>query len=358
VNENLGGFTTFHLHLRRALKSHPEVEPIWLDVPAPQLLRRLIGAQIPGLARLDLDLQPLRAQLAQSAYVRRALTNQRQFDVLHACTENAVLLSTRMLASLPSIVSTDATGEQVAPFLPYRMPTRWTPARVRLARRWEERVYKAATFVVACSQWAAGSLFESYGVERERVRVIPYGLSVPDHVTRVKTDPPEVTFVGARIERKGGTRLLRAFRAGLRNRCVLNLVTRDKVPPEPGVRVYRDFFPGDPRLISLLEHTAVFAFPSDMDTYGYAVLEAMAMGVPVVATPTGAVSEIVVDGETGVMVEHDDEALRVALEELLDDETRREAMGAAGRARVEEHFDAVVTTAQLLELLEEAYKLW
>jgi glycosyltransferase involved in cell wall biosynthesis len=340
-----------------ALANHPEVEASWLNVPSPRLLRRLIGAQIPGLAHADLDLQPLRVQLALSAYVRSAIAKERNFDVLHAYTQNTMLLSTELLASVPSIVSTDASGEQSAPLLPYRAPTRWTTSRVRLARHWEDRVYKAATFVVAESQWAADSLSERYGVEPEKLRVITFGIAVRDRAPRVKTDPPEITFIGSTMERKGGTRLLNAFRAGLQGRCVLNLVTRDKVRPEPGVRVFRDFSPGDPRLTNLLARTAVFAFPSDMDTRGYAVLEAMGMGVPVVAMPTGAISEIVVHGETGLIVEHDDEALRAALAELLDDEARRESMGEAGRARVEQHFDAAVTTERLLELFEEAYRL-
>ena len=72
VNENIGGHATVHHHLRRALEAHPEVEADFLDVPPPSLLRRLIGMRLPGLAGLDLDLQPLRAQLAASAWVRFA----------------------------------------------------------------------------------------------------------------------------------------------------------------------------------------------------------------------------------------------------------------------------------------------
>jgi alpha-maltose-1-phosphate synthase len=210
--------------------------------------------------------------------------------------------------------------------------------------------------VVAQTEWAANSLIERYGVDPERLRVIPFGVTVDDPVTRVEPEVPEVTFVGSTLDRKGGGRLLRVFRSGLGSRCVLNLVTRDKVSPESGVRVFRDYSPDDPRLKNLLARTTVFAFPSDMDTFGYGVIEAMAMGVPVVATPTGGITEVVVDGETGVIVDHDDRALRTAIEDLLADEAQRKRMGAAGRARVEERFDASKTTSQLITVLEEAYR--
>ena len=65
LNENMGGHATMHRHLRGALTEHPEVDARFVDLPPPRLPRRLFAAQIPGLARLDLDFQPHRVQLAQ-----------------------------------------------------------------------------------------------------------------------------------------------------------------------------------------------------------------------------------------------------------------------------------------------------
>jgi glycosyltransferase involved in cell wall biosynthesis len=85
----------------------------------------------------------------------------------------------------------------------------------------------------------------------------------------------------------------------------------------------------------------VFALPSRHEGFGLAALEAMAAGLPVVASRTGGVPELVVDGETGVLVEPADVAgLAAGLERLIADPTLRAGMGAAARNRAEEHFGA------------------
>ena len=129
VNENIGGHSTVHAHLRRTLTDHPLVEARFLDVPPPSLRRRALGTRIPGLARLDLDLQPLRAQLALSEWVRRQLPAlAADADVLHVYTANAGLRSVPLIAAMPSVVTTDATNTTNAYRLPYRDP-RGSPRR-------------------------------------------------------------------------------------------------------------------------------------------------------------------------------------------------------------------------------------
>ena len=361
VNENLGGHASMHLYLREALAEvHPGLDAEFLDVPSSGTFRRACSAQVPVLGRLDLDLHPFRFQLAQSEVARRLLRTALAApgvptDVLHLYTQSIALRSVDLLASMPSVVSTDATCLQGAFHLPHRRPTRFTGSAVRVAQRFERRVYEAATLVVAQSEWVAQSLRDAYDVEADRIRVIPFGLSIgPEPQRHVADGLPEITFVGSTLDRKGGSRLLRVFREHLRERCVLNLVTRDSVDVEPGARVMPDFEPGDPRLPELLARSAVFAFPTEMDNSPYCVLEAMRAGVPVVATRVGALPEMVQDSVTGLLVTHDDRALASAITALLDDPPRAATMGAAGRARVEAVYDARVTTRQLLEALVEA----
>jgi starch synthase len=357
VNENLGGHAAMHLHLRQALLAeHPSVAADFVDIPAPGFVRRVASLPVPGLARLDADLQPLRSQLALSATVARTLARvARNYDVVHVYSQNAGLLSARILRSGPAVVSTDTTNLVNAYQLPYRVPGPGTAPSLRAAMFLERRVFDAATFVVAQSEWAARQL-ERYGVPRERMRVIPFGIAVgPLATARPEPRPPRVTFVGTTMGRKGGWTLLRAYREALAGRCRLTLVTRDPVPPAPGVEVVNDASPGDGRVARLLAETSVFALPTEIDKSPYSVLEAMAAGVPVVSTTVGAIPEMVGDHVAGILVPPGDHrALAGAIATLLDDPERRRRMGAAARARVLERFDARRTTADLVRVLGEA----
>jgi glycosyltransferase involved in cell wall biosynthesis len=102
----------------------------------------------------------------------------------------------------------------------------------------------------------------------------------------------------------------------------------------------------------LLGASDVFAFASDNEGFGLAVLEAMAASVPVVAYRLPALEEFVVAGETGALVEHGDVAeLARGLEDVLRDGERALAMGVAGRRVVEERFDP----ASVARSFEEVY---
>ncbi|HVF32734.1 MAG TPA: glycosyltransferase family 4 protein [Acidimicrobiales bacterium] len=357
VNENVGGHATMHLAIRRALAGRTDVEATFFDVPPPTGVRRLLGARVPGLDRFDADLQALRIQIAASTVVRRHLASGPPADVLHLYTHNVGLLSPAVLRSRPSVVSLDATNVQNAYRLPQRRPGALTPHALRPTLALERAVYEAATLVAAQSEWAASSLRNDYDVPDAKIRVIPFGITVPPRPSRPATSAPvpRITFIGRSMDRKGGWRLLDVWQRHLRDRSRLTLVTLDPVPSVPGLEVRNDIRPGDGRLEAVLAETDVFAFPTDLDTFGYAAIEAMAAAVPVVATDTAALPEVVKHGLTGLLVATgDDRALAAALAELLDEPTRRRRMGHAGRQRVEERFDASVTTDTLIGVLAEA----
>ncbi len=91
------------------------------------------------------------------------------------------------------------------------------------------------------------------------------------------------------------------------------------------------------------EHLAamdLFVLPTLREGFGVVFAEAMAMGKVVVGSNIGAVSEVVADGESGLLLPPDDvDGFAKATVSLLDDEPRRRAMGVAGRRRVEQYFD-------------------
>jgi glycosyltransferase involved in cell wall biosynthesis len=101
----------------------------------------------------------------------------------------------------------------------------------------------------------------------------------------------------------------------------------------------------------LLAASHVFVLSSLSEGLPLSILEAMAAGLPVVATNVGGVSELVLDGETGFLVPPGDpRSLAGAIERLLDDSALRARLGAAGRIRVEERFDLASTRQAHLDL--------
>ncbi|HEY8927454.1 MAG TPA: N-acetyl-alpha-D-glucosaminyl L-malate synthase BshA [Polyangia bacterium] len=104
-------------------------------------------------------------------------------------------------------------------------------------------------------------------------------------------------------------------------------------------------------LPSLLRASDLFLLPSETESFGLAALEAMACGLPVVASDVGGLPEVVVHGETGFLAPVGDVAAMARhVARLLGDECERARFGAAARARVEAHFrpDPIVTRYETL----------
>lgn len=101
-----------------------------------------------------------------------------------------------------------------------------------------------------------------------------------------------------------------------------------------------------------LRGTSAFVCPSLAEAFPYAILEAMASGLPVVASDVGGIGEALRDGESGILVPAGaSKAIGRALVELLADPGRRGAMGAAARERFEQRF----TLAQMLDGITRIY---
>jgi starch synthase len=356
VSENIGGHRTFHRHIERALHGHPEIDARFVHVPPPKLGRRIVGAAVPGLGRLDLDLKPVRAQFAAAAVARRLVRPYvENADVVHWYTANSALLCLDVVGNTPSVVSLDMTNAQNSLRLPYRYPTLFTPFVTRPVAAVERRVYERAHAVITKSEWAATSVRDDYGIDPAKVRAHAFGIVPGPRPRRHRRRRPTVAFVGTTLERKGGRRLLDVWRAGLRQHSDLVLVTKDEVPEEDGLRVIRDVNVGDTRVESILDRATVFAFPSTMDASPHVVFEAMARALPVVVCRSGGMPEQVLDGRTGFVADPDDDAdLADALATLVGDAGLAQSMGQAGRALVEERFDLTKQIVPFLEVLRDA----
>jgi starch synthase len=170
-----------------------------------------------------------------------------------------------------------------------------------------------------------------------------------DALARHGVRAPYVFFVGRISEQKGIFQLLEAARA-LPAGVQLVLCASSPDTPEllarleaavagrPEIRWINAMLPV-PEVVQLYSHAAGFVCPSIYEPFGLINLEAMACGTPVVASRVGGIPEVVVDGETGWLVEPGDAtALGQALREALADPERARRMGEAGRRRVEAHF--------------------
>ncbi|CAN5171108.1 glycogen synthase [soil metagenome] len=239
---------------------------------------------------------------------------------------------------------------------------------------WAERTaYESAAAVIAVSAAMRDDVLASYpAVDPARVHVVHNGIDTtdwapihaPDRVRELGVDPerPSVVFVG-RITRQKGLPLFLRSVAQLAPEVQIVLCAGAPDTPEieaevvalvdalaatrSGVVWIRDMLPR-PDVVALLSAATVFACPSIYEPLGIVNLEAMACETAVVATATGGIPEVVVPGQTGLLVpiEQADDGTGTPLEpdqyvadfadalnELVSDPARAAAYGRAGRER-------------------------
>ncbi len=244
---------------------------------------------------------------------------------------------------------------------------------------WVERTaYLAADAVIAVSAAMRDDVLASYvDIDRSRVHVVHNGIDTndwsprhaPDRVRELGVDPdrPSVVFVG-RITRQKGLPLFLRSCAQLPPETQIVLCAGAPDTPEilaeveglvaelaetrEGVVWIREMLPR-PDVVALLTAATVFACPSIYEPLGIVNLEAMACETAVVATATGGIPEVVVDGTTGRLVPIEQATdgtgtplqpdqyvadFAAALNEVLSDPAGAEAMGKAGRQRAIDAF--------------------
>jgi glycosyltransferase involved in cell wall biosynthesis len=215
----------------------------------------------------------------------------------------------------------------------------------RRARPLARQVLQRARLVV-CASRALADAARDLGARE--VRVIPSAVEVPQGVGE-PAEPPEVLFVGRLSAEKGILELVQAA-DGMPLTVAGDGPLRDRVPGALGFVPHHELGP-------LYERAAVVAMPSHREGFGVACAEAMAHGRPVVASAVGGLLDLVVDGETGVLVPpRDVGALRAALERLLGDAALRRRLGQAARARIEEHFAWPAVTGATVRAYEDALR--
>jgi glycosyltransferase involved in cell wall biosynthesis len=260
----------------------------------------------------------------------------RRVHVVHTCDfySNVFALPPAALARVPVRI---ANRREV--FIPER-----TPAHQRL----ERLAYRAAHRIVANSRAAVARLYEE-GVREPKVEMIANGIDIQRFSPR--PDPSvkrTVTTVAHLRPGKGlnvlieAAALLRRSLPGVCFRIVGDGALRAPLEAQCrslGLDEHVQFVGHVSDVPSHLHRSSVFAFPSLMEAAPNAVFEAMAGGLPVVATAVGGIPELIEDERNGLLVPPGQaSALAAALERVLRDEPLAHRLGAAARATIEMQF--------------------
>jgi glycosyltransferase involved in cell wall biosynthesis len=212
---------------------------------------------------------------------------------------------------------------------------------------------RSADAVLTTSAYCRAAIERHYGIDPARVRLVPEGIDLA-RWRRVAADEPRssdgatILCVARQYPRKHVADLLRALPAVRRAVPRARAVIAGDGPEHAALLALASqlrlgdavSFTGalpDDELARLYRHADVFCLPSVQEGFGIVFLEAMACGLPVVATGAAAIPEVVPQRQAGLLVPPGDAAaLADALVELLSDAPMRAAYGAAGQAHVEQ----------------------
>ncbi len=318
-------------------------------------------------------LQAISIDLAMAAAVKGA-------DIVHSHTWYANLGGhlAKLMWSIPHVM----TIHSLEPLRPWKAEQ--LGGGYALSMFCDRTAIESADAVIAVSRGVRDDVMNCYpAVNPDRIHVIHNGIDPeiyrpqpsPETLNRFGIDPsrPFALFNG-RITRQKGLTLLLAAALKLDPQYQLVIVASSpdtpeiaeevaalagRVSAERGNLIWIDRFIARGDLIHLHSHASVFVCPSIYEPFGLVILEAMACETPVVASRVGGIPEIVVEGETGYLVDFDSDdldrfttALAGRIDELLRDPSTAARMGKAGRERVLKHFGWPAIAAKTFELYE------
>jgi alpha-maltose-1-phosphate synthase len=261
---------------------------------------------------------------------------------------------------------------------------------------WMERTaILDADAVIAVSKGTREDIMRAYPeVSPDRIHVIYNGIDLDEYQRTAETtalvkygvDPtlPYVLFVGRITRQKGVTHLVEAIRylppntqvvlcAGAPDTPEIAAEMREKVEQARALNpkvVWIEKMVTKPEVIQLYSNASVFCCPSVYEPFGIINLEAMACRAPVVASATGGILEVVVDGVTGYLVPFDQDPITTfpsnpdkfardlaeKISSLLADPEKARHFGEAGRKRVEETFAWSAIADQTIQLYRQLMK--
>ena len=310
-------------------------------------------------------------------------------DVIHCHTWYSHLAGCllKQLVTAPLILTTHS----LEPHRPWKVEQLGTAYQ---ATTWiEKTAYQNADGVIAVSQSMRRDVHDAYNVPLDKVRVIHNGIDLneyqptpnPEILAKYGIDPekPFILFVGRITRQKGIIHLVNAIpqiRPGVQIVLCAGAPDTPEIGAEMAQRVEQVkaetsnaviWIPemvSKADIITLYTHAAVFVCPSVYEPFGIINVEAMACGTPVVASAVGGIPEIVVHGETGLLVPFEPVSasdvepidpplyarnLAHSVNNLLEAPQALAEMGRQARRRVEEHFSWTSIARQTLDFYRD-----
>jgi starch synthase len=318
-------------------------------------------------------LEAISIDLAMAAAVKGA-------DIVHSHTWYANLGGhlSKLMWSIPHVM----TIHSLEPLRPWKAEQ--LGGGYALSMFCERTAIESADAVIAVSRGVRQDVLNCYpAVSLDRVHIIHNGIDPeiyrrqpsPETLARFGIDPSQpFAFFNGRITRQKGLTLLLAAALKLdpRHQLVIAASNPDtpeiaaevaalarRVTTERGNLVWIDHFISREDLIHIHSHATVFVCPSIYEPFGLVILEAMACETPVVASRVGGIPEIVVEGETGYLVDFNPDdlegftrALADRIGKLLSDTDVATKFGKAGRERVLRHFGWPAIASQTVQLYD------
>ena len=306
-------------------------------------------------------------------------------DVVHCHTWYAQFagIITKLSYGIPLVITTHS----LEPLRPWK---REQLGRGYDASSWVEKTaIEMADAVIAVSKETKEDVLKYFNVEESKIKVIYNGINLQEYVVTNETSTleqygidntkPYVLFVGRITRQKGIIHLVNAIKyidpetqivlcAGAPDTPEIAKEMQESVDEVKKTRknvIWIDKMLQKHEVIQLYSHADVFCCPSIYEPFGIINIEAMACETAVVASAVGGIKEVVVDGETGILVPLEQQNvapfepidpdkfsrdLANGINKLISDKKLRVSMAKKGRKRVEEYFDWTAIAKQVEEL--------
>lgn len=312
-------------------------------------------------------------------------------DVVHCHTWYAHFagIVAKLCYGMPLVITTHS----LEPLRPWK---REQLGRGYDASSWiEKTALEMADALIAVSEETKEDVLNHFDVDENKVKVIYNGINLQEYVVTEETstlerfgvdkNKPYVLFVGRITRQKGIIHLVNAIKyidadtqivlcAGAPDTPEIGQEMKDLVDEVKLTRnnvIWIDEMLPKDQIIQLYSHADVFCCPSIYEPFGIINIEAMACKTAVVASAVGGIKEVVVEGETGILVPVEQQNvapfepidpdkfakdLARGVNKLIDNKALRDSMAEKGRKRVEQHFDWVAIAKQVEELYKTLIK--